>query len=183
MNATKTLTRTFGALALAAALAMATVLTAFPCPSRADDEGATIGEVNVSEVAATPAKAGETTRITFSVENGGSEQVTVTGVRWPTGELGRVVGSLGTTHSTAMGGLPVAAGEVLQLDGRTAWIEVGPLGAHLAPGSVVQARLVLGRFAAPLSVHVSPTPEAAGAVSPGRETASVGPAWWRIARC
>lgn len=179
MNAAKTLTGTLGALALATAA----IVTVIPCPSRADDESATIGDVTVAEVAATPAKAGETTRITFSVENGGSEQVTVTGVRWPTGELGRVVGSLGTSHSTAIGGLPVAAGDILHLDGRTAWIEVGPLGADLTPGSVVQARLVLGRFAAPLSVHVSPTPEAAGAVSSGRETASVGPAWWRIARC
>lgn len=151
MSLTRTLTGAFGVTALAA-IGLTTFL---PCPSRADDENATIGDVLIDGVAATPAKAGETTRITFSVENAGSDRVIITGVRWPSGEPARVMGFLGSSHGAVIGALPVGPGEVVRLDGRTAWIEVGPLKSDLVPGSVVQARLVLGRSEAPLPIHVS----------------------------
>ena len=178
-------TRTFPAAIGTVALATATMLLLSPCPSRADDESTTIGEIAVEGVAATPARAGETTRITFSVENAGADRVTITGLRWPNGELGRVVGALGSSHSGAIGGLSVGAGEALQFDGRSVWIEVGPLKADLAPGSVVQARLVLARFEAPLHVHVSSAPqrETSERSSPLRQAASAEPSWRGSAGC
>lgn len=179
------LTRTFPAVVGTVSLAAATLLLVSPCPLRADDERATIGEIAVEGVAATSAKAGEATRITFSIENAGAERVTITGVRWPTGEPARVMGFLGSSHSAAISGLTVDAGETLQLDGRSAWVEVGPLKADLAPGSVVQAYLVLARYEAPIPVHVSPATQREAAVegSSGREDASVGLARWWNAKC
>ena len=139
-----------------AAIAAATCLVLLPYPSNANDESAIIGELTVQAIAATPAKAGETTRITFSIENSGADRVTVTGVRWPTGEPSRVVGFLSTRYSASLAGLPVNAGEAISFDDKTAWIEVGPLKADLPEGAVVSARLALGRFDAPVSVPVSP---------------------------
>lgn len=191
MSSAKTFTAAVGTAGLAAAI----FLVLLPCPSNADDESATIGDLAVEAVGATPAKAGETTRITFSIENSGADRVTVTGVRWPTGEPSRVVGFLGTSHSTTLGGLPIDAGELVQLDNKTAWVEVGPLKADLAPGAVVLARLVLGRFEAPLSVHVSPQGKSVAAVSGGdtkldgptqsisRSIISDGPNWLKDIKC
>jgi hypothetical protein len=126
----------------------------FACPSRADDETAAIGDLVVEDVSATPVQAGETTRITFSIENTGSENVTVTGLRLAVPGPSKVVGFLGTSHSGRIDGFPVGPGESTRLDGRTAWIEVGPRASDLVPGSVVTGRLVLGAFEAPLTIHV-----------------------------
>ena len=49
---------------------------------------------------------------------------------------------------------------------RVAWIEVGPLKSDLTLGSLVPARLLLGRGALPLPVHVS-APVADRAQLPG----------------
>jgi hypothetical protein len=58
MNSVEMLTSTLGFIAFGAA----TYLSVLSCPSSAHDERATIGDLVVDEVAATPAKAGETTR-------------------------------------------------------------------------------------------------------------------------
>lgn len=143
----------------ATVLALGYVLWALgpgPGPALSDDESATAGDIQVEGVAATPAKAGETTRITFTIENGGSERATVTGLKLPSGEASRVLGFLGTSHSAPIGGIPVGPGERFRLDGRTAWIDVGPLKSDLTAGTVAAATLILGRFETPISVHVTP---------------------------
>lgn len=190
MSSAKMLTSTLGVVAFTTAA----YLSVLSCPSNAHDEGATIGDLVVDEVAATPAKAGDTTRITLSVENSGPDRVTITGVRWPTGEPSRVMGFLGTSHSAALSGLPIGAGEALRLDGKSAWIEVGPLKADMVSGDVIPARLVLGHFEAPLPVHVSPAPQRDTAAADPRNRqvttdalfgfiASGGPAWLRSVKC
>lgn len=163
-------------------------LVLWPCPSSAHDEAAQIGDVAIDQVAAMSARAGETTRVTFSIENSGFERVTITGIRLPTGEPSRVVGFYGTSHSGEIGGLSVAPGETARLDGKNAWIEVGPLKQDLVPDTVVSASLVLGPYEAPLSIHVSSPPEAwpRHHRSPARGSnavASHGPAWLQGIRC
>lgn len=143
------------AVALAAAL-----LAGYPAV--ADDESAFAGDVDVENIAATPARAGETTRLTFTIRNGGSDRVQVTGVQFPHGEPSRVVGFLGGSHSATVGALSIAPGEEVQLGARRAWLEVGPLRQDLAAGSRVVARLVLGRGTLPLTVHV-------GTAAPARQ--------------
>jgi hypothetical protein len=173
MNSARTLTTGLGIIALAAV----TLTILLPCRSMANDESAAIGDVLVQGVAARPAKGGETVRITFSVENTGIDRVIVTGVNWPTGEFGRVMGLLGTTRSAAIDGFPIAPGETALFDGKTTWIEVGPLKADLTPESIVQARLVFASFEAALPVHVT---------SGGNKNASVivhsagSKQWWRL---
>lgn len=125
-------------------------------PALSDDESATAGDIQIEGVAATPAKAGETTRITFTVENGGTERAAITGLRLPSGEPSRVLGFLGTSHSAPIGAIPIGPGERYRLDGRTAWIDVGPLKSDLKAGAVIDGKLVLGRFEAPISIHVTP---------------------------
>jgi hypothetical protein len=99
------------------------MLLLLPAPSKAHDESAVIGDVSVENVAATPARAGETSRITFCVENGGSQGVTVTGVRLPTGEPTRVIGFLGRpAHTGEIGGFRVGPGETGKFDGKKVWI-------------------------------------------------------------
>lgn len=177
------------ATAAAIALTTATFLLVLPCPGRAHDESATIGDLAVTDVAATAARAGESTKITFSVENTGFEQVTITGVRLPTGERSRVIGFYGTSHSGEIGGFPVGPGETGRLDGRNAWVEVGPLSADLSEGSVITGRLLWGRFEAPLAIHVVAVP-----TETRRQTASTqggfyefmaggGPAWLTGIKC
>ena len=141
---------------LAALALLAWAVALGPAPVLADDESATVGELQVEGVAATPAKAGETTRITFTIENNGTERAMITGLRLPSGEPSRVLGFLGTSHSAPIGAIAVGAGERYRLDGRTAWIDVGPLKSDLRPGAAVSAMLVIGRFETPISLHVTP---------------------------
>lgn len=81
--------------------------------------------------------------------------MTITGL-WVPGNLpSRVVGFFGTSHSGAVGGLPVAPHETLILSLKTALITVGPLVEELVTGSVVEGKLLLGCYQAPVSIHVS----------------------------
>ena len=123
----------------------------------ADDQNASAGDIAIEGVAATPAKAGEATRVTFIIENRGSERANVTGLRLATGEPSRVLGFLGTSHSAPIGAISVGPGERYRLDGRTAWIDVGPLKSDLRVGAVVPAALLMGRFETPVDVHVTAT--------------------------
>ena len=162
---------------IAGVAAVASSVFLFACASHADDETVVFGEVVVEDATATPAKAGETTRITFSIENTGHDNVTVTGLRLAVPGPSKVVGSLGTSHSARMDGLMVEPGEVTRLDGKAAWIEVGPLASELVPGGIVTGRLVLGHFEAPLNIHISPE-------QPALEKRRVSSeAWFGWARC
>ena len=140
--------------AITATLAAYSVLQ--PCSAKADDESGIFGDVTVSEVAATPARAGETTIVTFSVENSGNERVLITGLRLAGGEPSRIMGSFGQGHSGEVGTLPVRPGATESLDGTKVWIEVGPLARDLEPDMIVDARLVLGTVETPLKLHVGP---------------------------
>ena len=144
---------------LAAALLGTIVGTAL-----ADDRNASSGDIAIEGVAATPAKAGEATRVTFTVENHGSERANVTGLRLATGEPSRVLGFLGTSHSAPIGSIPIGPGERFRLDGRTAWIDVGPLKSDLRVGDVLPAALVVGGFETPVDVHVTAPPSAPGSL-------------------
>lgn len=143
----------YWAISLTAMGAAAVILT--DCPARADDEIATVGEIVVEGVAATPGRAGEMTQLTFTIRNEGAERVLVTGVGTATGETSRVVGFLGTSHAASVGSLPVGPGEEVRLGNRTAWIELGPLASDLTVGSRFPARLLLARGSLPLTVHVT----------------------------
>ena len=140
--------------AIAATFATYSVLQ--PCSAKADDEGGVFGDVAVSEVATTSARAGETTIVTFSVENFGEDRVLITGLRLPDGEPSRIMGSFGQGHTGEIGTLPVRSGATERLDGRKVWIEVGPLTRDLEPDTTVPARLVLGAYDGPLTLHVGP---------------------------
>ena len=140
----------------AAVATMAAYSILQPCPAKADDEGTVLGDVSISQVAATPARAGETTVVTFSVENLGSERLLITGLRMPDGEPVRIMGSFGQGQSGEIGTLPVGAGATESLDGAKAWIEVGPLARDWEPDSAIAARLVLGTYESPLTLHVGP---------------------------
>jgi hypothetical protein len=167
------------------ALAAVTVAS-LSCPSHAHDESAVVGDVIVENIAATPARVGEMTRVTFSVANSGADRVTVIGVRLSTGELSSVIGSYGGSHSGPVGGLPIAPGEMTNLDGTSAWIEVGPLKQNLAPGSIVPARVVFGTYEAPITLHVESSSETATERTGSSSTSLVshnGPATNRKARC
>lgn len=136
------------------AMALAAAILA-GCPVLADDESAAAGEVALDDIAATPARAGETTRRTFTIRNDGAERVLVTGAQFTAGDPSRVVGFLGGSHSASIGILAVALGEELRLGSRSAWVEVGPLTADLPAGGHVPARLLLGQGVVPLTVHVA----------------------------
>ena len=125
------------------------------CPSSADDKTAAIGDLVIEDASATPAKAGETTKVTFLIENTGSQPVTITGLHLSVPGASRVIGSFGTSHSGSIAGLPVEPGEEVRLGSRTAWIEVGPLASELTRGTIVTGRLLLRRLQAPLNIHVS----------------------------
>ncbi len=127
-----------------------------PCPAKADDQGAVSGDVTITQVAATRARAGETSVVTLTVENSGSDRVLVTGVRLPGGEPSRIMGVLGQGHSGEIGALSVRPGATEHLDGGTIWIEVGPLTHDLKPDGTVAASLVLGSYESPLALHVGP---------------------------
>lgn len=127
-----------------------------PCPAQADDEGTMFGDLAVSQITATPARAGETTVITFSVENAGSAYVHITGLRMPGGEPARIMGSFGDGHSGEIGTLPIKPGTAETLDGRKIWIEVGPLTRDLEPDTTVNAHLVLGTYEGSLPLHIGP---------------------------
>jgi hypothetical protein len=135
---------------------IATYVALQSCSAKADDEGAVFGEVSVMHVAATPARAGETTVVTFSVENFGNERVLITGLNLPDREPSRIMGSFGQGHAGEIGTLPVRPGATESLDGRKVWIEVGPLAQDLEPDTTVSARLVLGSYESPLTIHVGP---------------------------
>jgi hypothetical protein len=140
--------------ATAATLAAYSVLQ--PCSAKADDEGGVLADIAISQVAATAARAGETTVVTFSVENLGSERILITGLRMPSGEPARIMGSFGPGHSGEIGTLPVRAGATERLDTGKIWIEAGPLTRDLEPDSTIPARLVFGTYESPLTLHIGP---------------------------
>ncbi|QRM34649.1 hypothetical protein [Microvirga sp. VF16] len=127
-----------------------------PCPANAEDESAVLGDLAISQIAATPARAGETTVITFAVENAGTDRVLITGLQMPGEQPARIMGSFGQGHSGEIGTLPVRPGATERLDGRRIWIEVGPLARDLEPDSAIPADLVLGPYESPLTLHVGP---------------------------
>ncbi|NBJ09444.1 hypothetical protein [Microvirga arsenatis] len=156
----------------AAVATMAAYSILQPCFARADDEGAVFGDVTVTQVAATPARAGETAIVTFSVDNSGEDRVLITGLRLPDGEPSRIMGSFGQGRTGEIGTLPVRSGATESLDGRKVWIEVGPLARDLEPDTTVPARLVLGSYESPLTLHVGPV--ATGSTrSAGPDTAKI----------
>jgi hypothetical protein len=145
---------------LAAALGVGTLtcvaLALVPRSSRADDESAILGEVTITDIAATAAGAGEKTILTFAVENGGTDPVRITGVRLRSGEPSRVMGSFGGVLVGELGGLSVGPGDIEHFDGKTAWIEVGPLAEPLVAGRTLPARLLFGSYEASVTLRVSP---------------------------
>jgi hypothetical protein len=149
------LNKPFALIAIAALWAAALALT--PCATLADDESAIFGGLRVAEINATPARAGEMTILTFAVENLGIDPVRITGARLPDGAPSRVMGALGSALSGEMHAVRVDPDETERLDGRTAWIEVGPLARDLEAGTVVLGRLLLGDYEAPVAIHVGPS--------------------------
>jgi hypothetical protein len=144
---------------VAVGVAVATIATYSllqPCTAKAGDEGTVLGDLAVSQIAGTPARADETTVITFSIENAGSDRVLITGLHVPGEEPGRIMGFLGQGHSGEIGSLPVRPGATETLDGRKLWIEVGPLTRDLEPDTTINARLVLGTYETPLLLHIGP---------------------------
>ena len=140
-------------------------LVVLSCSSSAHDESAVIGELAINAVSATPAEVGQTSRVTFVLENQSSERIVITGLRLPGGEPSKILGSLGTAHRASLGSLSVGPGETLRLDPELTWIEVGPLEQPFELGTTINARLALGSYNAPLPLHVSPPPERSPAPS------------------
>jgi hypothetical protein len=94
--------RNFAAVVSAVVLV---ILSAFVLGSAscADDEGAAIGLIDVSSIAATPARAGETTKITFTIENRGADRDSLLGVELAGQGPSRLMGSLGSNVSGPIG--------------------------------------------------------------------------------
>jgi copper(I)-binding protein len=136
-----------------AALVLASV--AAPAPSRADDETAAAGQLDITSIGAVAAEAGETTILTFTVENDGAERANITGVALSTGERSRVMGAIGGEAGAEIGSLPLRPGQRVEFGPRSVWIEIGPLKADLKAGQLVPARLLLGSFEAPVTIHVT----------------------------
>ncbi|MBE7249111.1 MAG: hypothetical protein INR63_29575 [Actinomycetospora chiangmaiensis] len=131
-------------------------------PALSHDEGATAGGIHIEGIAATPARSGETSRVTFTIENDGPDRAVLVGLLLPTGEPSQVRGFLGVGHSAAMAGVRVGAGDVYGLGDRTAWIDIGPLRNELPDGATVPAVIRFDSFDVPITLHVGGMP-AAGA--------------------
>jgi hypothetical protein len=160
------------------------VLTLSPCSTRADEELAVLGDLRVTKVSATPARAGGTTVITLIAENVGTDPIHITGVRLANEAPSRVMGSFGSGVSGDISQLRVAPGEAEQLDGKKVWIEVGPLARDLEPNSIEQARLLLESFDAPLTLHVvSSEADNGGQIASAATTGTVRTAGARRAGC
>ena len=149
------LKKPFAFIAIAAIGAGALALT--PCATLADNEAAILGELRIAEMNATPARAGEATILTFVVENLGIEPVRITGVRLPDGAPSRMMVSFSSAFSDEIDAVRVDPDETERLDGKTAWIEIGPLAQDLEVDTIVQGRLLLGGYEAPVAVHVGPS--------------------------
>ncbi|MGY2051799.1 hypothetical protein [Methylobacterium sp. JK268] len=145
-------TNLFRAFALAGALALVAG------PALSHDEGATAGEIRIEGIAATPARSGELSRVTFTIENDGPERAVLLGLLLSTGEPSQVRGFLGASHSAAMAGVSVGAGDVYRLGDRTAWVDVGPLRQELPDGATVPAVIRFDRFDVPVTLHVGGPP-------------------------
>lgn len=137
----------------------------------ADDESAVAGTVEIAAVAATPARIGTMSRVTFTIVNGGADPARIVGLRISTGEPSQLRGFLGTSHSTAMESIRVDADERLRLGRRTAWIEFGPLRSDLQVGQRVPATLVFERFEVDVSLHVTAPSDTPGEAKNGNHAA------------
>ncbi len=124
------------------------------------DEGATAGEIHIEGIAATPARSGEPSRVTFTIENDGPDPAVLLGLLLTTGEPSQVRGFLGVSHSAAVAGVGVEAGDVYRLGDRTAWIDVRPLRHDLPEGARVSAVVRFDRFYVPVTLHVGGSPAA-----------------------
>jgi hypothetical protein len=111
-------------------------------------------DVVLTDLQISPGKAGRA-HVTFTLENRGVERVTFNGMTVANAARARIVGSLGGEATTTLNSIPVGPDEVLPLNGKTLWIEVDGLRGNLVPGTTMDAKILLGTSAIPISLPVS----------------------------
>ena len=136
-------------MSVAVALSLATAGGA-----RAEELPIINGGIEISRITARSAKAGALTIITFDIENFGSDSISIQSVKFPTNEPSRLVGLIGPIESVAVPNISVLPGERVSVDGRSLWIEIGPLVSDWQAGTHRSARFVLSKFEMPVEIHV-----------------------------
>jgi hypothetical protein len=126
-----------------------------PQGSTAAEDYRVTDDVVLTDLQASPAKAGQRARITFTLENRGAERVTFNGLAIANTARARIVGSLGGEATTTLNSIPVGPDEVLPVDGKALWIEVDGLASDLVPGTSMDAKVLLGTGAIPINLPVS----------------------------
>lgn len=116
-------------------------------------------DVVLTDLQISRAKAEQQAQITFTLENRGAERVTFNGMTVANTARARIVGSLGGKATTTLDSIPVGPDEVLSLDGKALWIEVDGLAKDLVTGTRIDATLLLGTGAIPISLPVTLAPE------------------------
>ena len=115
-------------------------------------EGAVLGEVAISQITATPDRAGNTTVMTFSGGNVRSEPIPYHGSTHADWRAGAGHGDPWTRaerRGRLAAGRPDAAV-------RKVWIEVGARTQDFEPDNTIPARQVLGSYESLLALHVGP---------------------------
>ena len=112
-------------------------------------------DVVLTDLQVSQAKAGRQARITFTLENRGAERVIFNGLTVANTARARIIGSLGGEATTTLNSIPVGPDEVLSLNGNALWIEIDGLASDLVPGTTIDAKVLLGMGAIPISLPVN----------------------------
>jgi len=126
-----------------------------PGATTATEDYQVTGDVVLTNLQVSLAKTGQQALITFRLENRGAESVTFRGLTIANTARSRIIGSLGGGATTTLASIPVGPDEVLSLDGKTLWIEVGGLVNDLVSGTTIAARVLLGTSVIPISLSIN----------------------------
>jgi hypothetical protein len=139
---------------LSFALALILMTWTLPQAATAIEDYRVTDDVVLADLQVSQVEPGQRAQITFTLENRGAERVTFNGIAVANTVRARIVGSLGGKATTILDSIPVGPDEVLSLDGKALWIEVDGLANDLVTGTKIDAKVLLGTSAIPVSLPV-----------------------------
>jgi copper(I)-binding protein len=137
-------------------LALTTVMAAsfHGSPALADETIEVMSGVLIEAATATPALAGGTTLVHFSIDNASGQDLTLTGVRSDMARTGVLVMRQSTIGETDIPMLTILQEEVLDLRSSHIWVELRGLAAPLGEGDSLEFDLMFIKARVPVIADV-----------------------------
>ncbi len=113
------------------------------------------GRISISDVSASAARAGEDSRLRFTLSNDGADVLNFLGTETDVARQAVLTGRVGHSHeSSALDSLTIAPDEILDLNTSHLWVSLQELHRPLIVGDTFAVTLRFSRGNLPVIVHV-----------------------------